>query len=104
MSIAQVVTVIRLLAALAAFGIGAVSAWRGVQIIVARELKDLEKRVADDLTTALSGPGAAVSVDELAKLLDALTKLLGAKSGPGAFLCVFGLALGAAGYFILAGI
>lgn len=101
----QIIMIVKLLLALTAFVMGAVSAWNGVQIIIARELKELEgtaRRTLSDASDKLQrGEKPSIPLEDIAKLVEAVTKLLGVKTGPGAFLCLFGLALGAAGYLVL---
>lgn len=104
----QIIMVVKLLIALTAFVIGAVSAWNGVQIITARELKELEgtaKKALSDAGDKLQrGEKPSIPLEDLTKFIEAVAKLLGVKTGPGAFLCLFGLALGIAGYWVLTSI
>jgi hypothetical protein len=100
--------VVKFLVALAAFLIGGYSAWKGIQIIIARELNELKKAARETLSDTIAilrkGQKAPISLDDVIKFVDAVTKLLGVKTGPGAFLCLFGLALGVAGYWVLTSI
>ncbi len=102
---APILPYVKLFVALLAFFIGGYSAWNGVQIVVARELKDLEEKARKALADASESPkrksADAPSLEDATKLVEAVTKLLGVKTGPGAFLCLFGLVLGIAGYLIL---
>jgi len=104
----QIIMVVKLLVAVAAFVIGVCSAWKGIQIIIARELNELEKAaretLSDTATKLRGGLPAPISLDDATKFVDAVTKLLGVKTGPGAFLCLFGLALGLTGYWVLTSI
>lgn len=84
--------------AVVAFFLGAWSVVRGISIIAASELSEIKKIQSQlGMTVATGG----LSPADLADLIEAVAKLLAVKSGPGAFLCLLGLALGVGGWFLL---